>query len=153
MCIIAGVLLCSPTCGRLESMCGQGHGRENEFYGHAVYNMVICDQEQYPHVNVCDQQSMLWCYVHPTGCSDDPSLLGAVPRDGLEGPSDLRLIPSASPWWDKLFPLFLFPMNPEPLWIGRKGRGVAICEAANTKIAGYPGGGSCNTTPCSQSSC
>lgn len=132
-------------------MCGQGHGYETESYGHAIDNMVLCHQERYPHVYVCDQQFMPWCFVHLTVHSNDPSLLSAVPRDGTEGPSDsqilslsvrrtglapdLRLILSASLWWHKFFPLSLFPMNPEPLWMGRTGRGVVMCEAANTKIA------------------
>lgn len=162
---------CSSIGGHLESMCGQGHGYETESYGHAIYNMILCHQERYPHVNVCDQQSMLWCYlcssdaipmIPPSsvlfqgmgwmqGPTDSQILSLSVKRTGLA--PDLRLIPSASLWWDKFFPLFMFPMNPEPLWMGRTGRGVAMCEAANTKIALYPGGGSCDTTPCSQSSC
>lgn len=74
-------------------MCGQGHGCETESYGHAINSMLLCHQEQYPHINFYDQQSMLWCYVHLTGHSNDPSLLSVVPRDETGGPSDSQICP------------------------------------------------------------
>lgn len=54
--------------------------------------------------------------------------------------SELHANPKAARQWAwRFLPLPLPLLDPEPLWIGKAGRGVAISGAANTKNSHCPG--------------